>query len=56
MAGYLFIISAIPDWYAASAMMLEGAFHRTVLRSGKAINREAALVTGVGEPGVIRGQ
>jgi hypothetical protein len=37
-------------------MMLEGAFHRTVLLSGKAVNHEAALVSGVGEPGVIRGQ
>jgi len=56
IAGYLFIISAILAWYAASAMMLEGAFHRTVLRSGKAIGHEAALVSGVGEPGVIRRQ
>lgn len=55
IAGYLFIISAILAWYAASAMMLEGAFHRRVLLIGKA-NREAALVSGVGEPGVIRGQ
>jgi uncharacterized protein len=56
IAGYLFLISAILAWYAASAMMLEGAFHRKVLRSGKAANHEAALVPGVGEPGVIRGQ
>ena len=56
IAGYLFIISAIVAWYAASAMMLEGAFHRKVLRSGKSVNHEAALVPGVGEPGVIRGQ
>lgn len=56
IAGDLFIISAILAWYAASAMMLEGAFHHQVLRAGKATNHEASLVSGVGEPGVIRGQ
>jgi uncharacterized protein len=57
-AGYLFIISAIIAWYAASALMLEGAFNRPVLGLGK--TRLAAqgpkLVPGRGEPGVIRGQ
>lgn len=56
IAGYLFIISAIIAWYAASAMMLEGAFHRRVLANGKAANHEANVVVGIGEPGVIRGQ
>jgi uncharacterized protein len=56
IAGYLFIISAIIAWYAASAMMLEGAFHRKVLRSGKTLSHQAVLEPGVGEPGVIRGQ
>jgi uncharacterized protein len=55
LAGYLFIIAAILAWYSASAMMLEGAFHRRVLASGKT-NHVAAVVPGVGEPGVIRGQ
>jgi uncharacterized protein len=54
IAGYLFIISAILAWYSASAMMLEGAFHRSVLRTGKAA--QVDLVPGAGEPGVIRGQ
>lgn len=56
LAGYLFMISAVLAWYAASAMMLEGAYHRRVLKSGKTPNHEAAVVPGVGEPGVIRGQ
>ena len=56
MAGYLFIVAAIIAWYAASAMMLEGAFHRRVLASGKTANHEANVVAGMGEPGVIRGQ
>jgi succinate-acetate transporter protein len=56
IAGYLFIISAIIAWYAASAMMLEGAFHRRVLANGKVPNHETSVVAGMGEPGVIRGQ
>ena len=57
-AGYLFIISAIIAWYTASAIMLEGAFHRTVLGSGKTerAKHEPSLMPGQGEPGVIRGQ
>jgi succinate-acetate transporter protein len=58
IAGYLFIIAAIIAWYAASALMLEGAFKRPVLGMGKT-NRarlEPKLVSGRGEPGVIRGQ
>ena len=34
-AGYLFIISALIAWYAASALMLEGAYKRPVLSLGK---------------------
>lgn len=56
LAGYLFIIAAILAWYAASAMMLEGAFHRRVLANGKVPNHETNVVAGIGEPGVIRGQ
>ena len=58
LAGYLFIISAIIAWYTASAIMLEGAFHRTVLGSGKTerAKHEPSLMPGQGEPGVIRGQ
>ena len=54
IAAYLFIISAILAWYSASALMLEGAFHRSVLRTGK--TAQVDLVPGAGEPGVIRGQ
>lgn len=56
LAGYLFMIAALLAWYAASAMMLEGAYHRRVLASGKTAYHEAAVVPGTGEPGVIRGQ
>jgi uncharacterized protein len=57
-AGYLFIISAILAWYAASALMLEGAYKKPVLGLGKTqqAKAEPKLVTGRGEPGVIRGQ
>jgi uncharacterized protein len=58
IAGYLFIISAILAWYTASAMMLEGSFHKVVLATGKTqrARTEPKLVPGQGEPGVIRGQ
>jgi uncharacterized protein len=57
-AGYLFIASAIVAWYTASAMMLESAFHRAVMRVGKTDRAKRApnLMPGKGEPGVIRGQ
>jgi uncharacterized protein len=56
IAGYVLIISSIIAWYAASALMLEGAFHRKVLSSGRPVTQQADLVPGAGEPGVIRGQ
>lgn len=58
LAGYLFIASAIVAWYTASAMMLESAFHRPVMRLGKTARAKQApnLMPGKGEPGVIRGQ
>lgn len=57
-AGYLFIISALLAWYAATALMLEGAYKRPVLGLGKTerARQEPTLVPGTGEPGVIRGQ
>jgi len=57
-AGYLFILSAIFAWYTASAMMLESAFHRSVVGVGKTVRAKQApnLMPGQGEPGVIRGQ
>jgi succinate-acetate transporter protein len=58
IAGYLFIISAIIAWYTASALMLENAFHRPVLKVGSTERKksELPLAPGKGEPGVIRGQ
>lgn len=58
LGGYLFIISAIVAWYTASAVMLEGAFHHTVLASGRTerAKHEPRFMPGQGEPGVIRGQ
>ena len=57
-AGYLFIIAALIAWYAASALMLEGAYKRPVLGLGKTkrARQEPTLMPGTGEPGVIRGQ
>lgn len=58
IAGYLFIISAIIAWYTASAIMLEAAFHHSVLGNGKTARakNEPKLMPGEGEPGIIRGQ
>lgn len=58
IAGYLFIVSAIVAWYAASAMMLEAAFKHSVIGDGKTARAkgEPKLVPGAGEPGIIRGQ
>lgn len=58
IGGYLFIISAFVAFYAASALMLEGAWKRPVLRIGKTqlAKHQPSLVPGRGEPGVIRGQ
>lgn len=56
IAAYLLIISSIIAWYTGSALMLEGAFHRKVLSSGRGATQQIDLVPGAGEPGVIRGQ
>ena len=58
LAGYLFIISALVAWYAASALMLFESYGREVWPVGKTAHaRQMPLVTpGIGEPGVIRGQ
>lgn len=57
LAGYLFMISAVIAWYAASALMLEGAFKHPVWGLGKTerVLREPTLMPGRGEPGVVRG-
>jgi len=58
LAGYLFIISALVAWYAASALMLFESYGREVWPVGKTAHaRQMPSVTpGIGEPGVIRGQ
>jgi succinate-acetate transporter protein len=58
LSGYLFIISSIAAWYAASALMLNEAYGREVWNMGKSAHaRQMSPITlGTGEPGVIRGQ
>ena len=56
-AGYALVISAIIAWWVASAMMFEEAYGHPVVGVGKKRRiRETTVTTGVGEPGVIRGQ
>ena len=55
LAGWLFIISAIIAWYAATALMINAAYGRKVLRLG-AKRKEDEIQIGFGEPGVLRGQ
>lgn len=57
-AGYLFLLSAFVAFYTASALMLENASNRSVLKVGKTqrVREEPAVMPGRGEPGVIRGQ
>ncbi len=56
LAGWLFIISAVIAWYAASALMINSAFGRNVLGLGTKRQATAAPQVGLGEPGVLRGQ
>jgi len=55
LAGWLFIISAVIAWYAATALMVNGAHGRTVLSLG-AKRPEPGVQPGFNEPGVLRGQ
>lgn len=55
LAGWLFIISAIIAWYAATALMMNGAHRRKVMRLGTK-RQEDRIQIGFGEPGVLRGQ
>jgi len=55
LAGWLFIISAIIAWYAATALMVNASFGRTVMGLG-AKPKPAEVQAGIGEPGVLRGQ
>lgn len=56
LAGYLFIISAIIAWYAATALMVNGATGRVVMGLGSKRKAGPEVETGLGEPGVLRGQ
>jgi uncharacterized protein len=58
LTGWLFIVASIAAWYTGSALMLEEAFGREVWSLGKSqqMKRMPSVATGVGEPGVIRGQ
>ena len=58
VTGWLFIIASLAAWYTGSALMLEEAFGHEVWSLGKSKHaREMApFTTGIGEPGVIRGQ
>jgi succinate-acetate transporter protein len=58
IAGYVLIASSICAWYTASAMLLEETYGREVLSLGKShrMKSTAAVISGEGEAGVIRGQ
>jgi uncharacterized protein len=63
IGAYLLIISALIAWYLAAAMMLEAAFNRPVLPTGKRHTAQATDVLtsnpiqyAAGEPGVKVGQ
>lgn len=56
LAGWLFIISAIIAWYAATALMINSAHGRTVMSLGAKRKAQDELQAGLGEPGVLRGQ
>jgi succinate-acetate transporter protein len=58
LSGYLFMISAVCAWYAATALMVNEAQGREVLKVGKSRHMQSMppIAIGVGEPGVIRGQ
>jgi len=58
LTGWLFIIASVAAWYTGSALMLEEAFGRELWGLGKSkqMKQMPPVTTGVGEPGVIRGQ
>lgn len=56
LAGWLFIISAVIAWYAATALMVNSAFGRKVLDLGSHRRPTTEIQAGIGEPGVLRGQ
>lgn len=56
LAGWLFIVSAIIAWYAATALMINGAAGRQVMGLGTRRRGTSDIQMGLGEPGVLRGQ
>lgn len=58
LSGYLFMISAVCAWYTATALMVNEAQGREVIKVGKSRHfmEMPPVSIGVGEPGVIRGQ
>jgi succinate-acetate transporter protein len=56
LAGWLFIVSAIIAWYAATALMINGVAGRQVMGLGIRGRRTSDIQMGLGEPGVLRGQ
>lgn len=58
LSGYLFMISAVCAWYVGTALMVNEAQGREVMKVGKSrlVQQMPPISIGVGEPGVIRGQ
>lgn len=56
LAGWLFIISAVIAWYAATALMVNGALGREAMGLGLKRKGAVEMQPGLGEPGVLRGQ
>ncbi len=57
LAGWLFIISAIIAWYAATALMVNAAYGRIVMGLGTPKHaQQPPINAGLDEPGVVRGQ
>ena len=56
LAGYLFIISAVIAWYAATALMVNAVYGRVVMGLGSKRREVAGIQAGIGEPGVLHGQ
>ncbi len=58
LSGYLFMIAAVCAWYVATALMVNEAQGREVMKVGKSrhVLSMPPISIGTGEPGVIRGQ
>jgi succinate-acetate transporter protein len=58
VAGYLYVISSMAAWYTATGLMMNEAYGRDVWALGRSrpARQMHPITTGIGEPGVIRGQ